>query len=175
MAIPLQLLLKSGSSAQSYGWVLRLAPGAVGPNEIERKLIHPDGEMSFRTTDFTRIIIFVVGLVAKLFGLVSKWLARLVRSSGLTWRTQSVVRFEDEVVGFPLYRFVQDGTVTEWRGRSRGGPFKLKAFRLSNSLQSTEVAFIGLDGKFIPFEVDTWAVLIDDPTQEERVADIPAF
>jgi len=173
--LPSNLQLKPGATNGSFGWVLRLAPGAVEPNEIERKLIHSDPEMSFKTSDVTRPIIFMVGLVAKLFGLFWKWMARLVRSSGWTWRTQSVIRFEGEVVGYPLYRFIQNNTATEWRGRSRGGPFKLRAFRLSNSLQSTEVAFVGLDGKFIPFKVDNRIVLIDDPIDDLLVADVPAF
>lgn len=159
------------------GWWLRVVPGHE-PTELETGFLHRDPNMAFQINPFTRFVILVVGWVARLCGLVSKPLARLVRRTGFTWSTQTVVRFKTEVTGFPIYRFIsRRGKEGMWHGCLHGAPFTLTAFRLGNSgpEQPTEIAFKGVDGVYLPFELDQEVVVLDDPESEARVVDIPAI
>ncbi len=175
MTLPPSLQMVTPSTPTSaQGWKARIVPGHE-PTEENAKVLPGDQEMLFRTTDAFRVVIFVVGFLAHLVSRVSKFLARLIRSTGLTWQTETVINFGKEVVGFPGYRFIEGGgKVTEWRFRVRGGPFTLNMLRISNSRQPMEFAFMGLDGEPIPYTIET-VVVIDDPAGDAIVKDIPAF
>lgn len=152
--------------ARFPGWNARLVDGQW--QKVRGKLISlpADPGMKFKTTNLTRILFFMVGLVAKLFHFFAytRGLAHRIRESGWTWRRSALIQNQASErssahVGYWLPN-------QPWKFNIRGGPhFYDGGLSLNLSSEPTDVMLLTVEnGDALPLQFrEEDVVSVDDP------------